>query len=69
MAEVTKTPRTYSGKIPTAAYMAFEREITGQIHAVVSLTFHIRDGNLARYETDTHKTHIPENTAEGGNAE
>ncbi|MDR1785204.1 MAG: hypothetical protein LBR23_01880 [Spirochaetaceae bacterium] len=58
----------YSGKIPTAAYREFERELMGQTHAVVSLVFHIRDGKLARYETDTHKTYIPENpAAEGGN--
>jgi hypothetical protein len=52
-------------KIPTPAFMALERDLTGMTHGTASLTirngkitvaivFHVRDGKLSRYETDRH---------------
>jgi hypothetical protein len=55
--------KSYNGKIPTAAIAALERELTGLIHGTASITFHIRDGKLSRYETDKHISYIPETPA------
>jgi hypothetical protein len=55
----------YSGKIPVAAYSAFKRELTGVVHGTISLTFHLRDAKLARYETDRRTSFLPEELAEG----
>jgi hypothetical protein len=55
----------YSGKIPPGALMALEHELAGITHGVVSIGFHIRDGRLARFETDKHLTYIPNDSAGG----
>jgi hypothetical protein len=57
----------YSGKIPMSAFKALERELTGLTHGTASITFHIRDGKLARYETEKHISYLPEEPAEGVN--
>jgi hypothetical protein len=56
---------TYNGYIPATALQAFDRETKGLVHGTASLTFHIRDGKLARYETDRHISYIPEAPAGG----
>jgi hypothetical protein len=62
------TTKGYSGKIPTPAYMAFEKALTGIEHGVVSLVFHIRGGRLSLYRTTQDISHKPEEQgeAEGG---
>jgi hypothetical protein len=65
---MSKTPninKTDTPKIPIAAITAIERELTGLIHGTASITFHIRDGKLSRYETDKHISYIPEKPAGG----
>jgi hypothetical protein len=59
---------TYNGYIPASALQAFDREMKGLVHGTASMTFHIRDGKLVRYETDRHISYIPEAPAEGGDA-
>jgi hypothetical protein len=49
--------------MPPAAYVAFEKALTGVEHGVVSLVFHIRDGRLSLYRTTqdiSHKPEVPE---------
>lgn len=41
----------YSGKIPVAAIVGLEGELTGLVHGTASLTLHVRDGRLARFTT------------------
>jgi hypothetical protein len=63
-----KIPQTgYNGKIPVAAIISLEREIAGLTHGVASLVLHIRDGKLARYETEKRTSHLPDNLAGGNN--
>ena len=50
----------YSGKIPVAAIMALEWELTGLAHGAANLTLHVRDGKLARFVTGRERTHIAE---------
>jgi hypothetical protein len=52
--------RGYSGRIPTPAFTAVERELTGLTHGTASITFHIRDGKLVRYEIERHISYLPE---------
>jgi hypothetical protein len=62
-------PKSYNGRIPTPAYIAFEKALTGIEHGVVSLVFHIRNGHLSLYRTTQDIPHKPEEqeAAEGGN--
>jgi hypothetical protein len=57
--------KSYSGRIPAPAITAIECELTGLMHGTASITFHIRDGKLSRYETDKHISYIPEKPAGG----
>jgi hypothetical protein len=41
----------YSGKIPTAAVIAFKHELTGLIYGKASLVIHVQDGKLLRFVT------------------
>ncbi|MDR1256154.1 MAG: hypothetical protein LBJ86_00210 [Spirochaetaceae bacterium] len=43
--------KVYSGKIPIAAISELDGELTGLANGTANLTFHIRDGKLARYTT------------------
>jgi hypothetical protein len=65
MTNAGKPQSGYSGKIPTAAILAFERELAGIVHGAVSITFHIRDAKLTRYEIDRRTSFLPEDPAEG----
>jgi hypothetical protein len=49
----------YNGKIPVAAVNELEREIVGIIHGTVTLTLHIKDGNLTRFTTSRERSFIP----------
>jgi hypothetical protein len=49
----------YSGKIPVAALVALEDELSGMIHGKVVLEVHIRDGRLARFVTVREKSFLP----------
>ena len=46
----------FNGKIPTAAFIAFERELFGIEHGLVNLSFHIRDGKLYRFTTSREQS-------------
>jgi hypothetical protein len=60
-------PKGYNGRIPTPAYMAFEKALTGVEHGVVSLVFHIRNGRLSLFRTTRDVSHKPaEQETEGG---
>jgi hypothetical protein len=52
-----QTQGGYSGKIPTAAIIALEWELTGLAHGMATLTFHVRDGKLARFTTGREQSH------------
>ena len=67
MASGQKVQSDCSGEIPTAAFSAFERELTGLLHGTASITFHVRDGKLARYEIEKRISCLPEKPAEGSN--
>jgi hypothetical protein len=54
----TQAQGGYFGKIPVAAIVAFESELTGLLHGTASLTIHIRDGKLARYNTSRERSHM-----------
>jgi hypothetical protein len=57
----------YDGNIPVPAFLAIERELAGLAHGTASITFHIRDGKLVRYETERRISYMPEAPAEGDN--
>jgi hypothetical protein len=59
-----KNKRGYSGKIPTAAIIALEEELTGLEHGTANLIIHIRDGKLARFAAGRERSFIG-----GGNGE
>jgi hypothetical protein len=50
----------YSGKIPVAAIIAFERELVGLLHGTATLTIHVRYGKLERFATGRERSFIPE---------
>jgi hypothetical protein len=50
----------YSGKVPTVAIIALERELTGLEHGVATLTFHVRDGKFSRFTSRREVSHIVE---------
>jgi hypothetical protein len=55
----------YSGKIPAAALINLEWELTGLEHGTATLALHIRDGKLVRFVTNRERSHM----AEAGNDE
>jgi hypothetical protein len=63
---MTKTPNGkeaqggYSGKIPTAAVIAFEQELFGLIYGTANLVIHIRDGKFVRFTTSRERSHMVE---------
>jgi hypothetical protein len=54
----------YHGKIPTAAYIALERELVGLEHGTASLTIHVRDGRLARFVAGRERSFIGDDSGE-----
>jgi hypothetical protein len=50
----------YSDKIPTAAIISLERELVGLEHGVATLTFHVRDGKLARFTSGREVSYVVE---------
>ena len=50
----------YSGRVPPAAIMSLEWELTGLAHGTVNLTLYIRDGKLVRYATGRERTYVVE---------
>jgi hypothetical protein len=50
----------YSGKVPTAAVIALERELAGLVHGTADLVIHIRDGKLVRFTTGRERSHMAE---------
>jgi hypothetical protein len=56
----------YNGNIPSVAIKALENEITGLVHGIVSLTIHIRDGEIGRYTTGRERSFIPGKPTIGG---
>jgi len=49
----------YNGTVPLAAVKELEREAAGIIHGTVTLTLHIKDGNLTRFATSRERSFIP----------
>jgi len=49
----------YHGIIPDAAVKELEQEASGIIHGQVTLTLHIKDGNLTRFATSRERSFIP----------
>lgn len=49
----------YSSNIPSMAVQALEQEVAGLMHGVVSLTLHVKDGNLIRYTTNRERSYVP----------
>jgi hypothetical protein len=58
--DTTAENKGYSGRIPVAAIIAFERELTGLEHGIASLIVHVRDGRLARFTTGRERSHLTE---------
>jgi hypothetical protein len=54
----------YSGKIPTAAIAAFAWELVGLDYGMATLTFHIRNGKLARYTTGRERSFMGDGNGE-----
>jgi hypothetical protein len=59
-----KAQSGYSGKIPTAAIVAFEQELAGLIHGTASLVIYVRDGRLTRFTTGRERSHMAEQAAQ-----
>ena len=50
----------YSGKVPTAAIMALQWELSGLQHGTATLSIFIRDGQLVRFATGRERTFVAE---------
>jgi hypothetical protein len=59
----------YNGKIPVAAVNELEREAAGITHGAVTLTLHIKDGNLIRFTTGRERSFIPGKPTTGSTPE
>jgi hypothetical protein len=64
MTKNLKEERGCSGAIPPSAVRALEHEARGLVHGTVSLTLHIRDGQLARYITNRERSYMAEAACE-----
>ena len=49
----------YNGTIPVVAVNALGQEAVGIIHGTVTLTLHIKDGNLIRFATSRERSFVP----------
>jgi len=48
----------YNGGVPVAAIKELEREAAGIMHGTITLTLHIKDGNLIRFTTSRERSFI-----------
>jgi len=54
-----KIPLGYAGNIPQAAVRDLEDEAAGVMHGIVTLSLHVKDGNLIRYTTHRERSFVP----------
>ena len=57
--------KTYNGKIPSTVFNAFAMEATGLSHGIMTLTLHIRNGNLSRYVINREISVVPDRLLTG----
>ena len=55
----TRIPLGYAGNIPQAAVRALEDEAAGVMHGIVTLSLHVKDGNLTRYVVNRERSFVP----------